>query len=172
MLKTDLERAIFEVNQKLDNGIKVIVRDHRATDAVTHGLITGVTFMIGSIVFKSRKDNQIINKCVYSLLGINMEGQKEVLGCWLSENEGASFYAGICSDLKKRGVTDIFVACHDNLKGLSEAINSDRKIPARACFKRAFSAKRKIMSSVSKNQTAALHSPPNPQLNQVCTIQR
>jgi putative transposase len=77
-----------------------------------------------AIVFKSRKDNQIINKCVYSLLGIDMDGQKDILGCWISENEGASFYAGICSDLKKRGVTDIFVACHDNLKGLSDAINA------------------------------------------------
>jgi putative transposase len=76
------------------------------------------------VVFKSRKDNQIINKCVYSILGIDMDGHKEILGCWLSENEGASFYAGICSDLRKRGVTDIFVACHDNLKGLSEAINA------------------------------------------------
>lgn len=76
------------------------------------------------IVFKSRKDNQIINKCVYSVLGIDMEGQKDILGYWISENEGASFYAGICSDLKKRGVTDIFVACHDNLKGLSDAINA------------------------------------------------
>jgi len=76
------------------------------------------------IVFKSRKDNQIINKCVYSVLGIDMEGHKDILGCWISENEGASFYAGLCSDLKKRGVTEIFVACHDNLKGLSEAINA------------------------------------------------
>jgi len=76
------------------------------------------------IVFKSRKDNQIINKCVYSVLGIDMDGQKEILGIWISENEGASFYASICSDLKKRGVTDIFIACHDNLKGLSDAINA------------------------------------------------
>jgi putative transposase len=76
------------------------------------------------VVFKSRKDNQIINNCVYSILGIDMDGHKEILGCWISENEGASFYAGICSDLKKRGVTDIFVACHDNLKGLSDAINA------------------------------------------------
>lgn len=76
------------------------------------------------IVFKSRKDSQIINKCVYSVLGIDMDGQKDILGCWISENEGASFYAGICADLKKRGVTDIFIACHDNLKGLSEAVNA------------------------------------------------
>ncbi len=76
------------------------------------------------IVFKSRMDNQIINKCVYSVLGIDMDGQKDILGIWISENESASFYASICSDLKKRGVEDIFIACHDNLKGLGDAINA------------------------------------------------
>lgn len=76
------------------------------------------------LVFKSRKDNQIINKCVYTVLGIDMEGRKDILGIWISENESATFYASICSDLKKRGVSDIFIACHDNLKGLGEAINA------------------------------------------------
>jgi len=76
------------------------------------------------IVFKSRKDNQIINKCVYSVLGIDMDGQKEILGLWISENESASFWTTICSDLHNRGVSDIFIACHDNLKGLSEAISA------------------------------------------------
>ncbi len=82
-----------------------------------------VVFFDG-IVFNSRKDNKIISKCVYSVLGINMEGQKEILGTWISENESASFYASICSDLKNRGVTDIFIACHDNLTGLCSAINA------------------------------------------------
>ena len=76
------------------------------------------------IVFKSRKDSQIINKCVYTVLGIDMEGRKDILGTWIGENESASFWAGVCSDLKKRGISDIFIACHDNLKGLGEAINS------------------------------------------------
>ena len=76
------------------------------------------------IMFHSRKDNRIINKCVYSVLGINLEGQKEILGMWIAENESASFYASICADLKNRGVSDIFIACHDNLTGLSEAIHS------------------------------------------------
>ena len=76
------------------------------------------------IVFKSRKDSQIINKCVYSVVGVDMEGRKDVLGIWLSENESAAFYASICSDLKKRGVKDIFIACHDNLAGLCEAIGA------------------------------------------------
>jgi Transposase and inactivated derivatives len=76
------------------------------------------------IMFKSRKDSQIINKCVYSVLGIDMDGQKDILGIWISENEGASFYASLCSDLKRRGVQDIFIACHDNLKGIGEAIQA------------------------------------------------
>lgn len=76
------------------------------------------------IVFNSRKNNRIITKCVYSVLGINMDGRKEILGTWISENESASFYASICADLKSRGVKDIFIACHDNLTGLCEAITS------------------------------------------------
>jgi len=53
-----------------------------------------------------------------------MEGVKEILGTWSSENEYASFYASICANLKNRGVKDIFIACHDNLTGLCETINS------------------------------------------------
>ncbi|WP_317854752.1 IS256 family transposase [Chakrabartyella piscis] len=82
-----------------------------------------VVFFDG-IVFNSKKDGKIINKCVYSVLAINMEGHKEILGTWISENESASFYASICADLKNRGVSDIFVACHDNLTGLNEAIQA------------------------------------------------
>lgn len=76
------------------------------------------------VIFKVRKDSKIINKCVYSVLGIDTEGKKDILGIWLSENESASFWATVCSDLKNRGVKDIFVACHDNLTGISNAINA------------------------------------------------
>ncbi len=76
------------------------------------------------VVFKVRKDNKIINKCVYTVLGIDMDGGKDILGIWLSENESASFWASICSDLKNRGVKDVFIACHDNLAGLSSAISA------------------------------------------------
>ena len=53
------------------------------------------------IVFNVRQDSKVSKKCVYSLLGINLEGYKEILGIWLSENESASFYASICADLRK-----------------------------------------------------------------------
>lgn len=80
-----------------------------------------IVFLDG-IVFKVRKDSRIINKCVYSVLGIDMEGKKDILGIWISENESASFWASICNDLKNRGVTDILIACRDNLSGFSSAI--------------------------------------------------
>lgn len=80
-----------------------------------------VIFLDG-IVFKVRKDARIINKCVYSVLGINMDGKKEILGIWISENESASFWLSICNELKNRGVQDILIACRDNLSGFSEAI--------------------------------------------------
>ena len=75
------------------------------------------------IVFKARKDNKIINKCVYTVLGVGIDGYKEILGFWMSENESASFWASVCNDLKNRGVRDIFIACHDNLVGLGKAIS-------------------------------------------------
>ena len=83
--------------------------------------IYGVIYFDG-IIFKSRKDNKIINKCVYSVLGIGMDGRKDILGLWISENESASFWASVCNDMRNRGVKDILIACHDNLTGISTAI--------------------------------------------------
>jgi putative transposase len=80
-----------------------------------------IVFLDG-IVFKVRKDAKIINKCVYSVLGINMDGRKEILGIWISENESASFWLTICNELKNRGVQDILIVCRDNLSGFSDAI--------------------------------------------------
>ncbi len=82
-----------------------------------------IVFLDG-IVFKVRKDARVVNKCLYSVLGINMDGRKEILGMWLSENESASFWASICNELKNRGVNDILIACRDNLSGFSRAIEA------------------------------------------------
>lgn len=73
------------------------------------------------IVFKVRKEGRVINKCVYSVLGINLEGRKEILGIWISDNESASFWTSVLNELKNRGVEDILIACRDNLKGFGEA---------------------------------------------------
>jgi len=82
------------------------------------------TVFLDGIVFKVRKDSKVINKCVYSVLGINMDGKKEILGIWISENESASFWTTVCNELKNRGVKDILIACRDNLSGFSTAIET------------------------------------------------
>lgn len=79
---------------------------------------------LDAIHFKVRKDNRIISKAAYTVLGINIEGQKDILGIWIGENESASFWLGVCNDLKNRGVEDILIACKDGLSGFSEAIST------------------------------------------------
>lgn len=77
-----------------------------------------------AIVIKARSEGRVVNKAVYTAIGIQDNGRKEALGLWISENEGAKFWAGIMAELKNRGVQDILIACMDGLKGLPEAVNS------------------------------------------------
>jgi putative transposase len=79
---------------------------------------------LDAIHFKVRKENRIVNKAAYSVMGINIEGYKDILGIWIGEHESASFWLGVCNDLKNRGLEDILIACKDGLSGFSEAINS------------------------------------------------
>ncbi len=79
------------------------------------------------IVLEVRQDNRAINKSVLLALGINIEGQKELLGMWLAENEGAKFWLNVLNELKNRGLNDILIVCVDGLKGFPDAIN--RYIP-------------------------------------------
>ena len=76
------------------------------------------------IVLKIRQDNRVINKAIYLALGVNLEGQKELLGLWISENEGAKFWLNVLTELQNRGVKDILIACVDGLKGFPDAINT------------------------------------------------
>ena len=76
------------------------------------------------IVVKIRQDKQVINKAIYLALGVNLEGHKELLGLWISENEGAKFWLNVLTELQNRGVKDILIACIDGLKGFPEAINA------------------------------------------------
>ncbi|WP_080198900.1 IS256 family transposase [Salmonella enterica] len=76
------------------------------------------------IVVKVRQNGSVINKAVFLALGINTEGQKELLGMWLAENEGEKFWLSVLTELKNRGLQDILIACVDGLKGFPDAINS------------------------------------------------
>lgn len=66
----------------------------------------------------------VINKAVFLALGINTDSQKELLGMWLAENEGAKFWSGVLTELKNRGLQDVLIAYVDGLKGFLDAINS------------------------------------------------
>lgn len=76
------------------------------------------------IVLKIRQDKQVINKSIYLVLGVNVEGQKELLGMWISENEGAKFWLSVLTELQNRGVEHLLIACVDGLKGFPEAISA------------------------------------------------
>jgi len=76
------------------------------------------------IVVKSREEGKVCNRSVYLVLGVTMEGHKELLGLWIAQNEGAKFWLGVITELKNRGIQDIFIACVDGLKGFPEAIES------------------------------------------------
>ena len=74
--------------------------------------------------YKVKDEGKVTSRAVYNILGINKDGLKELLGMYVSENEGANFWLGVMTDLQNRGLKDILIACIDNLKGFSEAINS------------------------------------------------
>lgn len=82
-----------------------------------------IVFMDG-IVVKVRDGQRILSKSIHVVLGINLQGKKELLGLWMTENEGAKFWLNILTELKNRGLEDILIACVDGLKGFPEAIEA------------------------------------------------
>jgi len=74
------------------------------------------------LVVKVHQDKRVINKAVYLALGINMEGQKELLGLWICENEGSKFWLSVLTELQNRGLQDVGIFCVDGLKGFPDAI--------------------------------------------------
>ena len=73
---------------------------------------------------KTRDNGAVRAKAVYLALGINLAGEKELLGLWIAQTEGAKFWLQVVTELKNRGVQDIFIACVDGLKGFPEAIET------------------------------------------------
>jgi len=105
----------------------------QVTDAVldeVHGwqnrpleAIYPIVWMDG-IVVKVRQSKQVIHKAVHIVLAVNLRGEKEVLGLWITEHEGAKYWLSVLTELKNRGVQDIYITCMDGLKGLPEAVNA------------------------------------------------
>src|SRR5574344_990592 len=79
---------------------------------------------LDAIHYKIKDGGKYVSKAVYTVLGVNMEGRKEILGLYLSESEGANFWLSVLTDLNNRGLQDILIASVDGLKGFPEAINT------------------------------------------------
>ncbi len=79
---------------------------------------------VDCLVVNVRENQRVINKALYLVLAVNLEGQKELLGMWLAQTEGAKFWFSVLTELQNRGIKDIFIACVDGLTGLPEAIET------------------------------------------------
>ena len=79
---------------------------------------------LDGIVVKVQQNKQVVNKSAHVVLAVNLRGEKEVLGLWLAESEGAKFWMSVLTELRQRGVQDVYVASMDGLKGLPEAVNA------------------------------------------------
>ena len=79
---------------------------------------------LDALQVKVKSQGRVSNKAIYPAFGVNLQGLKEVLGMWASDNEGAKCWMQVVTELKNRGVTDIFIACVDGLKGFPEAIEA------------------------------------------------
>lgn len=79
---------------------------------------------LDALMVKMRQDGKVDNRAVYTAIGINLEGEKSVLGLWVSGNEGAKYWLSVLTNLKNRGMKDAFIICTDGLKGFPEAIEA------------------------------------------------
>lgn len=77
-----------------------------------------------AIHYKIRENHQIVTKAAYVVLGITMDGYKEILGIWIGQNESSKFWLGVLNDLKSRGIQDVYLFCVDGLTGFREAIGA------------------------------------------------
>ena len=105
----------------------------RITDAVTDEALAWQSrpldpvypiLFLDALFVKIRDSGTIRNKAVYLALGVNLHGDKELLGLWIKQNEGAKFWLHVLTELKNRGVADIFIACCDGLSGFPQAIET------------------------------------------------
>jgi putative transposase len=79
---------------------------------------------LDAIHFKVKQEGQIVNKAAYMSIGIDLDGNKDVLGIWIGENESAKFWLSVLNEMRNRGVQDILITCVDNLTGFTEAIGA------------------------------------------------
>jgi transposase-like protein len=79
---------------------------------------------LDAMYYKVKEDGRVVTRCLYNILGVTVEGKKEILGMYVSQSEGANFWLSVLTDLKQRGVEDLLICCIDNLKGFADAIQT------------------------------------------------
>lgn len=128
MTTRDIQGAIKELYNGAEISHSVIAN---VTDAVIEEVVTWQNrpldqtypiVFLDCIVVKVHQDKRVINKAIYLALGITTDGHKDLLGLWISENEGSKFWLSVLTDLQSRGIKDIFITCVDGLTGFPEAI--------------------------------------------------
>ena len=113
-----------ETNEATINAVtELVVEDLRAWQSRPLERIYALVWMDAAF-FKIKHEGAVRNRAVYTVLGVDMHGHKDVLGMYIEETEGARFWLGVLSDLQQRGVQDILITCTDNLKGFPEAIEA------------------------------------------------
>ena len=100
-----------------------VIEDARAWQSRPLEAFYGVVFL-DALYVKMRHEGRVENRAVYVAIGINLEGKKDVLGIWTSAHEGAKFWMNVLTDLRSRGVKDIYLVCVDGLKGFPQAIET------------------------------------------------
>ncbi|QUE31975.1 IS256 family transposase [Francisella philomiragia] len=125
MSTTDIQQQLFELYEAeistsfISDVTEAIINDVKAWQNRPLESVYPIVFF-DCIVVKVREDKRIINKAVY----VALSGHKDVLGLWISQNEGSKYWLGVFTELKNRGLEDIFIACTDNLKGMSDTIQA------------------------------------------------
>ena len=97
---------------------------------------------LDALIVKVKDGGHTRNKAAYIAVGVDMAGIKHVLGIWVQQNEGASFWASVCADLANRGIRDVLVVCCDGLTGFPEAIAGHLVTGRRSDLRRAFDPQR------------------------------
>ncbi|GAF75401.1 unnamed protein product, partial [marine sediment metagenome] len=107
----------------ISNVTNAVMEDVRAWQSRPLSAVYPILYF-DALFVKSRQEGPVKNKAVYLALGINLEGEKELLGLWIAATEGSKFWLSVFNELKSRGLQDCFIACVDGLKGLPEAIET------------------------------------------------
>lgn len=118
MYDTDISHTVLsEVTDRVIPAIR-LWQAHELEDIYTIVWLDAMYYKV------KNESGQVVTRCLYNVLGINLEGRKHLLGMYVSESEGAKFWLSVLTDLQQRGVKDILIACIDNLGGFEEAIGS------------------------------------------------